>query len=1849
MTSAWHPRSLPGVNLDLHIRTGIAGATADLPSIIGTFALNWEIGDFVEDPTASTFEDLTSVSITAPTVSFDNLHLDLGEVLDKFIEPITKEIKKITGPLQPIVDVITAPIPVVSDLSELVGGPQITMLSVLEEASGADLSLIEALAAFITFVNGIPDGDGLAPIPLGALTGGTRQAGSFTVDAAKAAASVSPTEAGSLIKQDATFKGGTGFTNDVGEVSSAGKPKLNDKQSPDPSRPSTFGVPGLSFPFLEDASQIFGLLVGRDATLIRWDAGTLKASAGISYDFGPIMVGPVPITITLGGEIGIEGRFAIGYDTSGIRKLLDGGSGVALFDGIFIDDLDAQGNDVPEIVFRGRVFAGASVDLVIISAGVRGGIELTFTLDLDDRPDPDGKLRIEEIVDKLANPICLFEVGGKIEAFLEAFVKIDLFFYSEEFSFELVRITLLEWSSACEPPAPKPATQVGGVVYLNIGSRAELRNVQEDVEDEPIEVRQLAPGKIRVTAFGFEEVFTEVTLVVADGGRGDDEILMLPGTDDELVETDPAAPGDPAVGIAKEVVPFTIPTVISGGPGNDIIKGGSGADLILGDANVAGGTWEGVAYDAITAEGDPDGDDTINAGDGNDVVQSNGGNDTVEGEAGRDTIEGGEANDTLNGGPGGDAVLGQGGNDTVSGGPIPQPAPGATDAAIDDDDALSGGTGVDTVSGDFGSDVMFGDDPIAGFMDPDASLRRIGYVRPDLGTWRGWCDAPAGGDGDLMVGNAGNDVMLGGGGADQLDGDEGDDWACGGDGDDQVVGGDGDDELRGNADDDLLTGDDGHDVIFGGSGDDVANGNDGDDDIFGDAGSDVLFGDEGDDIVVGDTGSVADGHGHGVADGSSISETKVVAMNAAVVRDSSGTGTTLRSCDPAAPPVGDADCVVGGAGSDALFGGSDADVVQGQAGVDLIEGNHGADNLRGGTDDDLLFGNAGGDEMYGDGDDDAMYGDRDIPSWVDDTPQGSAVDVMYGGPGEDHMEGDGDDDDMFGGADDDHMEGNNGADDMYGESGDDDMIGGSDTLGEPDVGESIMRGGPGTDVMAGDNAVISPSTTGFVGGRSVQLLDLPIGGDDTMHGDAGVDFMFGQVGGDTMSGGDAGDYMEGNDGDDAMNGDAGDDDMIGGGSAADGIIVADRDGTGLDDAGETAMNGGTGEDWIAGDNARMNRVLQGATGKEALVDHPIELFDLAVVDGIAVPAGAHGPDTMDGGAATDFMFGQGSNDTMSGGDAPDYMEGNDGVDTMSGNGGNDDMVGGGSANDGLIVPPRDGEGLLDQGELIMTGGDGVDWMAGDNALMNRVLFDDVVTPIDLFDVNSAHEALVSGGDTMQGDAGDDVIFGQGNGAQSGQSDPPDGLDNDGDGAVDEDAAPWLGDTISGGTGDDYAEGNQGSDLIFGDGGDDDLIGGGSALDGRYVPERVGDGLWDERDTVHGGDGADVVAGDNARINRGDAQGPVTGLLLGTDRELLLFDVNSTDAALSGGDFLTGGTERDLIFGQGNGAQSPEQADPLDGVDNDFDGREGALSTEYDCADNGFDNDGDGDIDAADAGCDDAVDEDQPWDGDIVFGNEGDDYMEGNHGADWMFGGDDEDDMVGGGSAIDGAIVPDRDPAGLLDGHDVMHGDAEDDVMTGDNARVNRVVVDGAFSRIASAGVADVAGFGPYDQAVRVTDMFPGDDGAGTYGDDYLTGGVGNDEMYGQLGDDFAVGNAGDDALVGDLGQVRANVLGDGVGVDPPQMAIETNSPHWDDVINEVGSMLYETELYAFDTSAGGVGGNDVLLGHDGRDTSFGGPGDDVIQGDGDGVEEFFDPLQLEFTHIVDVDPVDGRSGPAVRR
>ena len=89
-----------------------------------------------------------------------------------------------------------------------------------------------------------------------------------------------------------------------------------------------------------------------------------------------------------------------------------------------------------------------------------------------------------------------------------------------------------------------------------------------------------------------------------------------------------------------------------------------------------------------------------------------------------------------------------------------------------------------------------------------------------------------------------------------------------------------------------------------------------------------------------------------------------------------------------------------------------------------------------------------------------------------------------------------------------------------------------------------------------------------------------------------------------------------------------------------------------------------------------------------------------------------------------------------------------------------------------------------------------------------------------------------------------------------------------------------------------------------------------------------------------------------------------------------------------------------------------------------------------------------------------------------MGENGEDYIEGNQGSDNLFGGEGEDDVVGGSSAntghlndilppgdrdagyAPGALVESSKPFNLLDGHDVIEGNAEDDLVGG-RQRVRR--------------------------------------------------------------------------------------------------------------------------------------------------------------------------------------------------
>jgi Ca2+-binding RTX toxin-like protein len=1721
-----------GVNIDTLIRTGLkSDETAGLPSVLGTFHLNatWAAGSSPSAPT--------------PTIQFGDLYLDAGEFIGQFLDPIADEIKNITSPLKPFVDTLQAEVPVVSDLAKLVGADPVTLISLMEVATGSDLDVIRSLIAFLDFVNNLPSDAGL--IPLG--TGGN--GGSFGIDGTKAKAGPqTPDKAGSIIDT-----GGPGYSaggNLISQITD------NNKAAPamTTDRPHTFGVPGLSFPFMDDrddrsaATKVFNILMGQDETLVRYDLGSMRATAGFSYSFGPFFIGPVPVTANIGGSATIEGRFAMGYDTSGLRKVLEGGSGEHLFDGIFLDDLNAAGMDVPEVSLIGEVYAGASVNILIFEAGIEGGIRLTVDLNLNDSPDPDGKLRIEEIFNKLNNPICLFDVSGRMDLFLRFFLEIDLFLYSERVEFEILNITLLDFSLACSPPNPVLAEKTGGVLTLNMGpeARREARQINIDEIDEKFVVRKVSTGRYSVAAFGVYQEFgtatDPVTSISVSGDDGDDVISLLPGASNTV--TPPATGQTNSTVSAPTALPFDLPATISGGEGNDAINTGDGDDTVSGNG----------------------GDDKIILGAGDDLASGGTGNDQIEGGLGNDTrgLNGGGDNDTVNGGPGGDTITGGSGNDVLNGGPAGDPAAAGPP---DEADTIVGNNGNDTISGNDGNDFLHGDDNL-GTDVLAACASASGPTVTDTARHT-----------DQIQGGPGNDTITGGPDTDQLIGAEHDDFICGNAGNDKLEGDSpspGNDFLDGGPDNDLIDGFAGDDILRGQAGNDSLDGGDGHDDLVGGIGRDLLDGGVGQDIALGDDGTVDD---HvSIADHQSALHTGPRADVLAAVTVGSTTGTdSLWDCDAYSQTdttTGNSDCVRGGPDADYLFGEGGGDTMYGDDGTDYMEGNNDDDTMRGGLLTDTMYGNAGDDTMFGDSGADEMFGNDD-----DDT--------MRGGIGTDYMEGNASTDTMYGDAGVDRMIGGStpsDADDegdtMYGNGGDDVMIGDNgviatdgmvtpptgtdpDTFGDDtmhgndgydrmfgELGGDTMLGGAGTDYMLGDRGVVTPSTVlpavwpGGAPNNSVVLYVPAEGGQDTMHGNGADDHMYGGWENDTMEGGPADDYMEGNDGRDRMFGladtptaaellEAGpapagsgdEDDMLGGTSTP--VSPNPR----LDD-GELEMEGNLEQDVMTGDNADITRMIDPEDSTLWAID-PITggaFRTVALLDrektGAALDA-VSGGDTMLGNEHNDRMYGEGGDDCMKGNGEDDYLEGNQDSDFMEGNGGEDDLIGGSSFE---TPAPGSGVGDPDAADDVYGGG-GADFLMGDNAIVTR----DPAVPGGPYDYDTVTynwlpptaerymrfldkgplDTTKFGGDTLSAGSGADVAFGQ-----------------DGD------------DRVFGGTEDDYTEGNGGADTLWGDAnavpdaaetcdspepelhgtpgsaGQDDQIGGSSLVVSTDGSGNLG-GHRDAGDEIHGNGNADFQLGDNGRILRRLAGGVWKEYFPETGRHTFV-------------------------------RQAAFQADP-----------ETRLPARYDVGSEPTAN--------------------VVWGNDLIYGDDGDDYQFGQDGGDDVYGGNDDDDQYG------------------ELGNDRIFGESGQDAQVGDRGLIIDHLEDGT-RRIEfdtqGPGFFHYVGLvaGQYDRRVTLTDDGDGAPmpflGIDTGGHDQQRGGPGHDSMHGAYGDDLMNGDSGGDWLFGDDG---ADVMWGGKGADPSSPGGE-DTPTASEGLSTDPNVRGDNDRFV-DYLFGGHGGPDDLPGN----------------------------------------------------
>jgi len=993
-------------------------------------------------------------------------------------------------------------------------------------------------------------------------------------------------------------------------------------------------------------------------------------------------------------------------------------------------------------------------------------------------------------------------------------------------------------------------------------------------------------------------------------------------------------------------------------------------------------------------------------------------------------------------------------------------------------------------------------------------------------------------------------------------------------------------------------------VVYGGPGDDEITGSQDDDHFAGGEGTDTISGEAGNDHVYGDS--------HFNVDPLLFAQDQI---------------------DPGATTQQDIDAMftvptTGSGFGDNLYGGDDADVIFGDHGAidqadgirriettaevirieTVIENEGGADTISGGDDDDIILGGQLSDIIDGGAGNNIVIGDHGIVDYVFVDSDLTDIDLIESTS----------------------TMGNGGADTINSGAGNDIIIAG--------------RYGDTVNVLGGNNIVIGDSgriTAANAGTPQIAGQAMTIGLIETIaFGDGGTDNITTGAGNDTVLGGNEADTIDAGDGNNIVLGDNGYIDyVVNDGDASDIDLIESTSTTA--NGGADDINAGSGNDIIIasryGDTVNVfggnnivigdsGRITAAATGTPQIAGQPITLGliesiqpDEGGADGITT---GNGHDLVLGGfAGDDVTAGAGNNIVIGDNGYIDYVvDGNaadiDVVTTCEPNlGGNDTIITG--ANNDILLG-----GSFDD---TIHAGAGNDLVFGDHALL-------------VGDVDGAALPLYSPAvftftaiDTQNTDAGGNDI-------------------------------------VHAGDGDDIILGQQGNDTVYGEGGDDDIIGGHNVAGGH-----------DADDSLDGGSGNDVIAGDNALIERrafgdtdsprirvlsgqtiyGETPGVDDGLALVTSSEqanpsgvqarfITILDHSDTPAPnTSGNDYIAGGADDDVIFGQ---------------LGDDVIQGDGSIDTVVEAA-----RDANGMLNVT------------PSD---ELLSDGDDYIEGNGGSDLIFGNLGRDDIVGGSSDLyAGLSGPETNRP---DGSDLIFGGAGSDIarnnygnglhtrdadtIAGDNANIYRLVaIDGlgnsAFLTFGydtymegiiliphAVELLDYTEGGPdYDAASATNDNGGADEIHGESGDDNIHGQVGNDILFGEgqdddliggWGHDWISGGTGDDGVIGDDGRIYTSRNGtaeplysiDALTSEELDLLISTPGNFQQSIINVSGALKKSVNLTPFNVNPLSNGfddplyvaqnADDIIYGGLGDDFLHGGSGDDAISG-AEALDEFY--------------------------
>jgi virginiamycin B lyase len=546
------------------INLGISLVQNDVPHISSDFFLDWPLSG------ATVSNGAFVGGIGPPTVEFKHVGVDLGTFFSNAVGPIARDALAALGPIRAVVDMLDTWVPVISNLPGIGTVTLANVIDLIANDGGAVTSFVSAFKAI----------EGL----------GNLSAGGF-IDLGTA----------TFPGYDPRVSGLTGDNGAIPHHEADPNPSIQQQLAGVAGYQTLAHINGMSLPLFQDSTAAVKALLGKkDVQFAQYTMPTITASGRWSDhfpDFIPILG---PLGIAIDGGINLTTHFQFGYDS---RGLLDGNAQ----DGFYVSQAGLS--------LGATIEAHAAANLVIVEVGGGGGLSANVSFDLKHpADDTDHWSTIEGYLRE--GPYNLFQFSGKVEAFLDAFLKIGIGPFSTTFTVDLGHFTLVDFSFGASGQGsgfPELGTVTNGILTLNMGPNAAARGNhgwQGNRQDGDESFRVMAvPGSplptdpegetVDVYAFGYIQRCYHVRSIYAEDGMGNNSIII---DHDVLAPTELYASFNPNRTLTPEEEAYVDNALylhgissfntwdeksyLQAGGGDAIVYGGQGNDVLIGSSDI---------------------------------------------------------------------------------------------------------------------------------------------------------------------------------------------------------------------------------------------------------------------------------------------------------------------------------------------------------------------------------------------------------------------------------------------------------------------------------------------------------------------------------------------------------------------------------------------------------------------------------------------------------------------------------------------------------------------------------------------------------------------------------------------------------------------------------------------------------------------------------------------------------------------------------------------------------------------------------------------------------------------------------------------------------------------------------------------------------------------------------------------------------------------------------------------------------------------------------------------------------------------------------------------------------------